>query len=236
MVPAHLLIADPKRVSATAVRLYGILDRYAGEDGIAFPSRTTLAKHLGRGRDTVDRALKQLIAAGAITVEQRRDDAGDWTSNRYEVVARIRLGRRAEAVTPPDESAHGGRAEPATGSRADAAQIESQVDREPGEGEAGDEFSHNLAQLVDPGDPFSILSELEDEARKAMLTRPSGVVEVTIRQAVRDGHRLRRSALREYLNKHAQSQYRVCLDCEQKMSDTWPHECTERVAYAEAAM
>jgi hypothetical protein len=127
-VPEWLLDAA---VSDRAVRLYALLDRYAGADGAAFPSRRTLAERLRCSRDVIDRAMKDLVAAGAVDVVPRFDPAGDRTTNGYRVAARARLGSRVDAATPVRGRGHGGRADAATGGRVDAAQNESHFEVEP---------------------------------------------------------------------------------------------------------
>ena len=75
-------------LSDKAVRLYLVLDRHADRDTRdCIPSRARLAGKLGCSVKTVDRALAELVAARAITVERRVDAAGDPTSNRYVVHA-----------------------------------------------------------------------------------------------------------------------------------------------------
>ena len=124
------LLADPA-VSDRAVRLYALLARYADyEDGSSFPSRRTLADRLGRSVDSIDRAARDLEAAGGLIIEHRQDDAGDPTTNRWTVVrtAPARRGRREDEET-------GRRGSAATGRRVSAAQNESQDEREPNERE-----------------------------------------------------------------------------------------------------
>jgi DNA-binding transcriptional regulator YhcF (GntR family) len=71
--PMHLIL-DP-RLSDRAFRLWCRLDRYAGADGAAFPSRTTLAVELGCSKPTIDRAIEVLVKTGWLTKERRA--AGD---------------------------------------------------------------------------------------------------------------------------------------------------------------
>lgn len=92
IVPEWLLTAE---VSANAVRLYGLLVRYADKEGHAHPSRRTLGKRIHVSPDTIDRALKELVAIGAVEVEHRRDESGDLTSNAYI----LRPGGRKDAAT-----------------------------------------------------------------------------------------------------------------------------------------
>ena len=104
IVPEWLL--DPG-VSARAIQLYALLGRYADRNGgSCHPGRRTLAERLGCSVDSVDRATKELVAVGTLTVVARRTPGGDRTSNAY-TVRRIRPG--------------GGRTGAATGGRTGAA-------------------------------------------------------------------------------------------------------------------
>ena len=69
-------------LSPTALKLYIVLARYADwETGIAFPARDTLAERMKSSEKTVDRAVKELVAAECIGKEYR----GRYTSARYRV-------------------------------------------------------------------------------------------------------------------------------------------------------
>ncbi len=82
IVPEWLLDAD---VSDVAVRLYAVLLRYGQTSGARMPSRRLLAQRLRkRSTDTVDRAMKELVAVGAVVVERRRHGLVNLT-NRYVV-------------------------------------------------------------------------------------------------------------------------------------------------------
>jgi hypothetical protein len=80
IVPEWVLLAD---ISANAVRLYALLNRYANSSGRAWPSRRTLAEALRISASTVDRAKDELVSIAALTVETRTTAAGDYTSNLY---------------------------------------------------------------------------------------------------------------------------------------------------------
>lgn len=80
MVPEWVLYAD---ISANAVRLYAVLNRYAQGKGECFPSRRLLAEHLRASKDTVDRVLEELTRLGAVEVRKRKNSRGDWASNLY---------------------------------------------------------------------------------------------------------------------------------------------------------
>ncbi len=108
VVPEWLLDAD---VSDRAVRLYGILVRYADREGHAHPSRKTIALRLRCSTPSVDRALKELVTAGALVVHRRQHPNGDWDVNEY--------------VLRP-----GGVTAAATGGVTDDEQNESQLERE----------------------------------------------------------------------------------------------------------
>ena len=82
-VPTALLL-DPA-ISDGAVRTWALLDgcyatAHARE---AWPSRNTLCRLLGVSVRTMGRYLKQLEAGGYLTIEHRKNDAGDWLSNKY---------------------------------------------------------------------------------------------------------------------------------------------------------
>lgn len=102
VVPSWLLDVAP----SGAVHLYAVLARYAdNQTGQAWPSRAKLAKRLGCSTDTVDRALKALVAAGALTITHRWTPAGDPTTSMYHlhvmpagVAAPVRLGSRKDAA------------------------------------------------------------------------------------------------------------------------------------------
>jgi len=82
-VPEWVLLAD---ISDRSVRLYGLLARRAGEKGTAFPSRTTLGKQMRCSVKSVDRALEELVACGAIIKSSQFRD-GRQTVNRYTIMA-----------------------------------------------------------------------------------------------------------------------------------------------------
>lgn len=128
IVPERVIDAD---VSDRAVRLYALLDRYAGADGHAYPSRATLARRLRCSPDTVDRAVRELEAAGLVDVERRRlEDGRGLTSNRYHLAARSRLPSRTGAASSQQGRGHPGRNGAGSPSRTGAAEKESHSERE----------------------------------------------------------------------------------------------------------
>jgi hypothetical protein len=84
IIPEWVLYSD---ITATAVRLYGTLQRYADkETGACHPSRATLAAKCNCTVKSIDRALAELIAIGAVIKKQRISANGDMTSNQYTVI------------------------------------------------------------------------------------------------------------------------------------------------------
>jgi len=84
VVPEWIIDAD---ISDCAYRLYSVLLRYGQTSGQRMPARATLADRLRKSsKDTVDRALKELVAIGAVVVERRRRDGRNLT-NRYLLMA-----------------------------------------------------------------------------------------------------------------------------------------------------
>ena len=71
-------------MSSTAKLVFGKLCQYAGENGQAYPSYSTLAKEVGVKQRQAIRAVKELVIFGLIhPVKQNRPDGGS-TSNIYE--------------------------------------------------------------------------------------------------------------------------------------------------------
>src|SRR4051812_1574243 len=80
IVPEWVLDAD---ISDAALRLYAVLLRYGQTSGHRMPGRRLLASRLHkRSRDSVDRALKELVGIGAVVVQHRRQGPVNLT-NRY---------------------------------------------------------------------------------------------------------------------------------------------------------
>jgi hypothetical protein len=127
IVPEWVLDAD---ISDAAVRLYAVLLRYGQTSGQRMPGRRLLASRLRKqSKDSVDRALKELVALGAVLVQHRRQGRVNLT-NRY--VLRSSPPRRtvdpgvdevdAAAVAAPScEPADEGRTDPVGGGRKFAA-------------------------------------------------------------------------------------------------------------------
>lgn len=111
MIPEWILYDD---VSGNAVKLFGILQRHSGTDGQIMPGRQRLAELMRCSTDTVDRALAELAAIGAVEKRPRyRAGTRERTTNSYHLWP--------FADGPGRKSAAGGsRTEAATGSRTDA--------------------------------------------------------------------------------------------------------------------
>ena len=80
IIPEAVLYAP---ISHKAYRLYGLLDRFAGANRRAFPSRATLAIRLRCSARTVDAAIKELVAEGFLTVEASYGKNGNQRSSNY---------------------------------------------------------------------------------------------------------------------------------------------------------
>jgi DNA-binding MarR family transcriptional regulator len=73
-----------KTIGAIGVAIYTVLARYANRrTGECWPTVARIARMLDLGRSTVKRYLHRLQAAGLISIEERWDEEGDRTSNRY---------------------------------------------------------------------------------------------------------------------------------------------------------
>ena len=72
-------------LSTTAVRIFGVIDRFIGANDNAWPSHKTIGKTIGVSGDTVQRAVNELIKVGAVlAIRQKRAD-GSFTSSEYYV-------------------------------------------------------------------------------------------------------------------------------------------------------
>lgn len=75
-------------ISAQAVRLYAVLNRYADKDnGTCFPAIKTLATRMHTSVSTVKRSLNELKDCGAVLIEPRYEkETNEQTSNLYTVM------------------------------------------------------------------------------------------------------------------------------------------------------
>ena len=69
-------------ISDRAVRLYALLARRANSDSQAFPSRKYLAVNMHCSSKSVDRAMEELLAVGAVTKQKQYQDSRQ-TVNLY---------------------------------------------------------------------------------------------------------------------------------------------------------
>lgn len=98
IVPEWVLDAD---ISDRAVRLYAIMRRYADKDSLAcHPSIRLMSERLRCSIPSVQRALAELVALGAVVVTPRFDDDRRQMSNAYRLT-------RAPALADPRPSPAG---------------------------------------------------------------------------------------------------------------------------------
>jgi hypothetical protein len=164
IIPEWVLLAD---ISAQAVRLYGLIRRYADADNQAWPSRTTLANRLRVSTKTIDRSLAELSSIGAVVVEHRFDASGDMTTNLY------RLATVQGVATPmslPSDTvdATGGDKDVPTGGDTGVPQNESQFELEPIELEGPIFDANRLANLL--ADLIEANGSKRPKVTKAWLT------------------------------------------------------------------
>lgn len=95
IIPEWLLTAE---VGHAAIRLYAILWRFADTERRAHPSRRTLADRMGCSKDTIDRALRELVSAHALVVK-RRKISGSKELDTNEYVLLTRPPSRTDAAT-----------------------------------------------------------------------------------------------------------------------------------------
>lgn len=85
IIPEWILYA---KISSNAVRLYGVLARYADkESGDCFPSRATISERSGLSDALISKATKELVDLGALRVHRRKLDNGGWASNLYTILS-----------------------------------------------------------------------------------------------------------------------------------------------------
>ena len=95
IIPESVLYAD---ISSHAVRVYGVLRRHADkDDGTCHPGRTRIAELAKIGPRSVDRAIDELRAIGAVEVMHRvnPENTKQFLSNQYRL-----LTPRAGDYTP----------------------------------------------------------------------------------------------------------------------------------------
>lgn len=131
IIPEWLIFAD---VSDKAIRLYAVLARHANAEGETTVYRTTLAKEMCCSSDSVDRALRELVAIEALSVRSRRSEEHPRQQLANEYTLRTSAPSRTDAETPLRIGA-------ARGSRTDAAVVnESKPERKKPERERDPAF------------------------------------------------------------------------------------------------
>lgn len=90
-------------ISATAVRLYCVLQRYANSDGVCFPSRSTLARRMHCSVRSIDRAVEELEQVKALVKTLTKSPDGDWANNTYCVITADPRRGVATKTTPPSD-------------------------------------------------------------------------------------------------------------------------------------
>lgn len=93
------VIRDPSLNPSTKLA-YAVIATYADKDRSAFPTRATIAKAMACSTDTVDRALKALVATGWVVVLERHAQAGGQRSSLY-TLNDLGSNRGAASVNTP---------------------------------------------------------------------------------------------------------------------------------------
>ena len=128
IVPEWVIDAE---ISDCAFRLYAVLLRYGQTSGQRMPSRALLARRLQKNsKDTVDRALKDLVRVGAVCVERRRNGRENLT-NRYHLMSTPPSKRRSARGGGRKPAATPGRRNAVTPGRTDAATLAADTLPEP---------------------------------------------------------------------------------------------------------
>jgi Helix-turn-helix domain len=84
MVPEWVLYGG---VSDRALRVYAVLGRHAdSHSGVAFPRRRRLADLCSCSVKSIDRAVAELVEIGAVIVQHRQSENGEYASNLYILV------------------------------------------------------------------------------------------------------------------------------------------------------
>ena len=108
-----LIDVHAKTIGAIGVAIYAVLARYANrKTGECWPTVGRIARTLDLARSTVKVYLHKLQDVGLVTIAERRDAAGDPTSNLYTLLdpSPSALDKRLTARTAPAAPApEGGR-------------------------------------------------------------------------------------------------------------------------------
>ncbi|KAA0684858.1 helix-turn-helix domain-containing protein [Azospirillum brasilense] len=93
-IPAWWL--DHPDLDADGFAVLAALATFANENGVCWPSQSTLAAKLKRSRPTINRILQRLHDIGLVTIEHRRGRDGSRLSCLYQ----LRVAQNEEAVAP----------------------------------------------------------------------------------------------------------------------------------------
>ena len=69
-----------------AVTVYMYLKEWTNKEGICWPAVSTISRELRLSRSTIQRALRDLEAAGWLSKEPRWRENGSSSSNRYHII------------------------------------------------------------------------------------------------------------------------------------------------------
>jgi hypothetical protein len=101
IIPESVLYAD---ISSHAIRVYGILRRHADkDDGTCYPGRATLSRLGHMSVRTVDKAIEELVALGALKVRHRHDPKHPerMLSNEYTLLTPVHILHHPPANPAP---------------------------------------------------------------------------------------------------------------------------------------
>jgi len=106
-IPEELLFDTS--ISPIAIRLYGVVQRYAGRSGSAFPGREELAGRVGSSVETVKRAMAELVRAGWVE-RTRRPGSNIWDTRLPDdpiPQARVTSDPTPRVTSDPRQGEHG---------------------------------------------------------------------------------------------------------------------------------
>ena len=89
------------RISIQAKGVFAYLVTFAGNGTTAFPKRETIMHHLGIGKDSLSKYLKELKNSGYLEVEQVKTDKGRFSHNVYKLIPCPKL---SDTETPYPEN------------------------------------------------------------------------------------------------------------------------------------
>lgn len=91
--PAELREEGLEPVSDWEAGIYRAIAAYAWDEAECHPSQETIARDVGCTRESVNRAVRRLIAAGWLAIKERRwSPRSRWCHNVYELLAPFVVG------------------------------------------------------------------------------------------------------------------------------------------------